>query len=84
MANNDLTNNENIHVKVDQNNLVLIDPNSVVNDKGFVEPRGTFPEDLVMYVNLEADLVPRTTLISGNGSNTLFSIASNKKNRRSN
>ena len=80
MANNDLTNNENIHVKVDQNNLVLIDPNSVVNDKGFVEPRGTFPEDLVMYVNLEADLVPRTTLISGNGSNTLFSIASNKFN----
>jgi len=75
MAMNDLNNNENILVKVDQNNLIFIDPNSVVSD-GVVEPRGTNPENLVYYVNLEADLVPRTTLnSSNNGGGTLTSIA---------
>ena len=40
MAKNDTTNSENILVKVNQNNLVYIDPNSVVSD-GIVEPRST-------------------------------------------
>jgi len=74
MANKDLTNNENILVKVDQNNLILIDPNSVVSD-GVVEPRGTNAENYVYYVNLEADLIPRSILVSGNDTNTLTSVA---------
>ena len=75
MANSDLNGNENILVKVDQNNLIYIDPNSVVND-GIVEPRGTNPENFVYYINLEADLVPRTILNSANdGGGTLTSIA---------
>lgn len=73
MGNKDLSNNENILVKVDQNNLILIDPNSTVSN-GIVEPRGTNAENYVYYVNLEADLVPRTTLVSGE-SNTLSSVA---------
>ncbi len=67
MAKNDTTNSENILVKVNQNNLVYIDPNSVVSD-GIIEPRSTNHENLVYYINLEADLVPRTTLNSSNGS----------------
>ena len=75
MARTDSTNNENILVKVDQNNLIFIDPNSVVND-GVIEPRGTNAENFVYYVNLEADLIPRTTLnSSNNGGGTLTSIA---------
>lgn len=75
MAKNDITNNENILVKVDQNNLVFIDPNSVT-ENGVVQPRGTNQEDLVHYLNLEADLVPRTILNSSNdGKNSLTSIA---------
>ena len=74
MANNDLTNNEKILVKVDQNNLILIDPNSTVSN-GIVEPRGTNAENYVYYVNLEADLIPRSVLVSGNDSNTLSSVA---------
>ena len=66
MANNDTTNSEKILVKVNQNNLVYIDPNSVVSN-GIVEPRPTNHENLVYYINLEADLVPRTTLNSENG-----------------
>lgn len=75
MGNRDLNGNENILVKVDQNNLIYIDPNSVVND-GVIEPRGTNPENFVYYINLEADLVPRTILNSANdGGGTLTSIA---------
>ena len=55
------TNSENILVKVDENNLIYIDPNSIVNGDT-VEPRGVSPENYVMYVNLEADLVPRSIL----------------------
>ena len=77
MANSKLKNSENILVKVDQNNVILIDPNSVV-EGGEVAMRNVESENLVMYVNLEADLVPRTILAtSGNQQTTgnLLSIA---------
>jgi hypothetical protein len=74
MANNKLNGNENILVKVDQNNLIYIDPNSVVNN-GVVEERGLKQENLVMYVNLEADLIPRSVLIDSGNKSTLVSIA---------
>ena len=76
MANSKLNDGENILVKVDVNNLVFVDPNSVQNgDK--VEPRGFKQENLVMFVNLEADLVPRSILTSSgdNKTGTLSSIA---------
>jgi hypothetical protein len=74
MGNNNLTSTNNILVKVDQNNLIYIDPNSVLVN-GVVQPRAVEPENLVMYVNLEADLVPRTTLIADGNKSTLTSIA---------
>lgn len=74
MANKDLKNSEEILVKVDQNNLIYIDPNSVLID-GEIRSRYVNQENLVMYVNLEADIVPRSTLTSGNEKNTLSSIA---------
>jgi len=74
MGNNDLSNSEKILVKVDQNNLMYIDPNSVVVN-GEIEPRGIKQENLVMFVNLEADIVPRSTLISNDDKNTLKNIA---------
>jgi hypothetical protein len=77
MANNNLNGSENILVKVDENNLIYIDPNSVVNGDT-VEPRGVSPENYVMYVNLEADLVPRSILTATgdqNLSGKLLSIA---------
>ncbi len=83
MGNNDLSNNENILVKVDQNNLIYVDPNSVIND-GEIEPRGIKQENLVMYVNLEADLIPRSSLISENNSATLVSVAKGTMNFLSN
>ena len=74
MANNKLNDSENILVKVDQNNLMYIDPNSVINN-GVVEERGIKQENLVMYVDLEADLIPRTTLVDSGNTSTLTSVA---------
>jgi hypothetical protein len=75
MGNNDSANNRNILVKVDQNNLMYIDPNSVVDKEGNVLPRNVEHENLVMYANLEADLIPRSILVAENDKNTLTSIA---------
>jgi hypothetical protein len=61
MGNNDINKTENILVKVDDNNIVYIDPNSVINDKK-VEIRDIPSENMVVYVNLEADLIPRSVL----------------------
>jgi hypothetical protein len=74
MANNDLSNSENILIKTDENNLIYVDPNSVlVNNE--VQPRSVSQERLVMYANLEADIIPRTTLTSDGDKNSLRSIA---------
>lgn len=62
MGNNDLNETENILIKVDSNNLIYIDPNSVVNKDNEIESRSVRPENLVIYVNLEADIIPRTIL----------------------
>ena len=71
--NNDLSNTENILIKTDENNLIYVDPNSVLVN-GEVQPRSVSQENLVMFVNLEADIVPRTTLVSGEKS-TLRTVA---------
>jgi len=80
MVKNNVTNTENIHVKVDQNNLIYIDPNSSIDGEGNISPRNVQVEKLVMFVNLEADIVPRSILVSDNQTNTLTSIASGTLN----
>ena len=75
MVKNNITNTEDIYVKVDQNNLIYIDPNSAVDADGNVVPRNQPTEKLVMYVNLEADIVSRSILSSDNETNTLTSLA---------
>lgn len=80
MGNNNIKSSNDVLVKVDQNNLIYIDPNSVLIN-GVVEPRAVQPENLVMYVNLEADLIPRSILVNNNNeTNTLLSIAKNTLN----
>jgi hypothetical protein len=74
MGNKDISNSEDILVKTDINNLIYVDPNSVVVD-GQIEPRSVRPENLMMYVDLEADIIPRSILVSANDQNTLISIA---------
>ena len=80
MGNSDLSNSENILVKVDQNNLIYVDPNSVVDADGSIQPRGLKQENLVMYANLEADLIPRSRLIAESQGSTLVSVAKGNLN----
>ena len=85
MGNNNLKGNEHLHIRLSENNVICIDPNSVVNQDNIVEPRSLHPEDLVMYVNLEADLVPRSELIlpkedATDKKTTLLSVAEGKIN----
>ena len=76
MGNNKLNQNENILVVVDQQNVVHVDPNTVLDQDGQLQSRLVDHENLVMYVNLEADLVPRSVLYSESDKNTLTSLAS--------
>lgn len=70
-----MVNNENILVKLDHNNLLYIDPNTTVNN-GEIKSRNIKQEDLVMYVNLEAELIPRTKLIENNNGTNIINIGS--------
>ena len=78
--NNNINNSEDIHIKVDQNNLIYIDPNSTIDNEGVIKPRNLQAENLIMYANLEADIIERSILASTNNTNTLTSIASGTLN----
>jgi len=58
---------ENILVDFDYNNIVIVDPNKVIDEDGTVKERYVKQEDLVMYVNLECQVYPRTKLALGVG-----------------
>lgn len=55
----------NILVEYDYNNIVLVDPNKTVDSKGAISERLVDHENLVMFANLEAQVLPRTKLILG-------------------
>jgi hypothetical protein len=54
-----------IYVEFDYNNLILVDPNKTIDAQGNVAERIVDHENLVMYANLEADVLPRTKLAVG-------------------
>lgn len=55
----------NILPEFDYNNIILIDPNKIVDSKGKISERLVDHENLVMYANLEAQILPRTKLALG-------------------
>lgn len=60
---------ENILTEFDYNNITIVDPNKVVDELGNVRERYVNQEDLVMYANLEAKMIPRTKLAIGVATN---------------
>jgi 5-methylcytosine-specific restriction endonuclease McrBC GTP-binding regulatory subunit McrB len=60
---------ENILVELDYDNISLIDPNKVIDEDGNVSDRLVRQEDLVMYANLECNVLPRTKLAVGSAMN---------------
>ena len=71
---------ENIYTDFDYNNITIVDPNKVVDESGNVKERFLNQEDLVMYANLECNMIPRTRLALGTSNDdssiTTVSIAS--------
>ena len=62
-------NGENILVEFDYDNITLIDPNKLVDQEGNVKDRLVKQENLVMYANLECNVLPRTKLAVGTAMN---------------
>jgi hypothetical protein len=62
-------NDENILVEFDYNNISIIDPNKVIDENGRAKERLVKQENLVMYANLECDVLPRTRLAVGTANN---------------
>ena len=60
---------ENILVEFDFDNITLIDPNKIVDSEGKVSDRLVKHENLVFYVNLECNVLPRTKLALGSALN---------------
>ena len=58
----------NIYVESYQN-IVVVDPNKTIDTFGNIKERLVDHESLVMYANLEAELVPRTKLAVGGAPN---------------
>ena len=65
MAGNKFFNNQNIYVETDYDNIIVVDPNKVVDSDGNVSERLVNHEELVMYANLEAKVLPRSKLVVG-------------------
>lgn len=67
MAVNNLNryNQNNIHVETEYENIILVDPNKVVDSQGNVSNRLVDHENLVFYANLETKIIPRTKLAIG-------------------
>ena len=57
--------NGNIYVEFDVDNIIVVDPNKTIDDQGNVKERLVDPENMVMYANLETELLPRTKLAVG-------------------
>lgn len=66
MADNFLSDNSgNILVEFDYNNIIIVDPNKTIDSQGNTKERLVDHENLVMFVNLEAEVLPRTKLAVG-------------------
>ncbi len=57
--------NGDIYVEFDYNNIIVVDPNKTIDRFGKIQERLVDHENLVMYANLEAEVLPRTKLAVG-------------------
>ena len=57
MAGNKFFNNQDVYVETDYDNIIIIDPNKVVDSDGTVSERLINQEELVMYANLETKVI---------------------------
>jgi len=58
-------NSGDVYVEFDYNNIIVVDPNKTIDRFGKIQERLVDHENLVMYANLEAEVLPRTKLAVG-------------------
>jgi hypothetical protein len=58
-------NSGNILVEFDYNNIIVVDPNKTIDAFGNIRERLVDHENMVMFANLEAEVLPRTKLAVG-------------------
>jgi hypothetical protein len=73
-------NGENILVEFDYQNIFIADPNKVIDSDGKTKDRNIKHENLVMYANLECEMIPRTKLAVGESVNDIETISLAKIN----
>ena len=69
-----------VHTEFSYNNIILVDPNKVEDGLGNISERLVDHENLVMYANLEAELLPRTKLNVGSSPDSIRNISIAKMN----
>jgi len=69
-------NSGNILVEFDYNNIIVVDPNKTIDAFGNIRERLVDHEKMVMFANLEAELLPRTKLSVGGSPEDRISILS--------
>ena len=67
---------ENVLVEFDYQNIFLIDPNKTIDSEGNVKERLVNHEELVMFANLECNVLPRTKLSVGLANESTISTIS--------
>jgi len=73
--------NGDILVDFDYNNIIVVDPNKTIDNQGRIKERLVDHESLVMFVNLEADVLPRTKLaVGGSPRDRITTISVSKMN----
>jgi hypothetical protein len=70
----------NVYVDFAYNNIIIVDPNKTQDNQGNVTERLVDHENLVMYANLEAELLPRTKLAIGATTDSIRTISIAKIN----
>jgi hypothetical protein len=74
-------NSGNVLVEFDYNNIIVVDPNKTIDAFGNIRERLVDHEKLVMFANLEAEVVPRTKLsIGGSPEDRIITISVAKIN----
>ena len=73
-------NSENILVEFDYQNIIVVDPNKIIDSDGKAKERLVNHEDLVMYANLECSVIPRTKLSIGASNSELKTVSLAKIN----
>ena len=73
-------NSGHIYVEADYNNIIIVDPNKIVDSENKIQERLVDHENMVMYVNLEAELLPRTKLAVGSSPDNIRIVSIAKMN----